>query len=187
MAKSDYGLGDGRGPYTGAWYDERNERRKKRYHNDPDYRSTANKSAREGYRKTAGVREPFDPRQNIGMLEPGEGCAGTMRALSHIPDAGPVLTFTKAELALIFNRPTKQIQQWAADGRIPSPMVRGRSTAERTWTEVYTQAEARAIVDALGEFLSQLIYFRTDHREVIDACRAAVTKVRKATFVGGKK
>lgn len=173
-----------RGPYTGDWYDERNKRRKERYRKDGEYRATANRQARDGYRKAAGVNDPFDPRENAHMLEPGENSAGTMRELMTRPGKPKVLTFTKEELARIFQRPDKQVRQWAADGRIPAAMVKGRNLErERQWVDVYTQIEARAIVMTLGEYLADLHYFRRDHAEAIDATRAAVADARKRSAI----
>lgn len=175
---------ENRGPYTGEWYDKRNERRKERYHKDDDYRATANKQAREGYRKAAGVREPFDPRNNAHMLEPGENSAGTMRELMTRPGKPKVLTFTKEELARIFDRPDKQVRQWAADGRIPAAMVKGRNLDhERQWVDVYTAIEAKAIVMTLGQYLADLHYFRRDHVDAINATREAVADARKRSSI----
>jgi hypothetical protein len=175
---------ENRGPYTGGWYDERNKRRKKRYRTDPEYRAAANQQARNGYRKAAGVNKPFDPRNNAHMLEPGENCAGTMRELMSRPGKPKVLTFTKEELARIFQRPEKQVRQWAADGRIPAAMVKGRNPGhERQWVDVYTALEAKAIVNTLGWFLADLHYFRRDHAEAIDATRAAVADARKRSSI----
>lgn len=176
-----------RGPYTGEWYDKRNERRKERYHKDPKYRAEANKAARDGYRKartSTDAREPFDPRRNLSMLDPASpNCVGKLRTLKDKPEVGAVLTFSKSELAEVFDRPAKQIQTWALDGRIPSPIIRARCEAagERVWLEVYSVAEARALVNALGPHLAELIYFRMDNTAAIDDARNAVTKARKRT------
>lgn len=177
-------MSDTRGPYTGEWYDQRNERRKERYRQDRAYRETANQQARNGYRKAAGVREPFDPRTNAHMLEHGPDCAGTLRELINRQGKPKVLTFTKEQLARIFDRPDKQVRQWAADGRIPAAMVKGRNLDfERTWVDVYTQIEAKAIVMTLGAFLADLHYLRRDHAEAIDATRAAVADARKRSHI----
>lgn len=172
----------GRGPYTGKWYDERNKRRRDRYRKDSKYRRSANKAAREVYRKGVGAGEPFDPRTNGHMLDAGPTCVGRLRTVRGGSYDFPILTFTKAELAEVFQRPVKQIQQWAAsnDRRIPSPVLRGRDEeTERTWIDVYTQEEAKAIVRSLAPYLADLFYFRSDHKEAIEAVRAAVASVRK--------
>lgn len=169
-----------RGPYTGKWYDERNERRKKRYRTDAEYRKTANAAARNGYRNSVGGADPPDPMDNISMLDDGPGCVGSLREVKGYPH--PTLTFSRAELALVFDRPAKQVQQWASgnDKRIPSPILKGRIVGvERLYVDVYTQDEARALVTALAPFLKELHYFRADHKEAILAARAAVTIVRK--------
>lgn len=163
-----------RGPYTGKWYDDRNERRKNRYHSDDNYRTTANKAARDGYRSTRGKSEPLDPRKNLTHLAE----IGKVRLLEN--GEGKALTFSKAEVADVFERPTKQIQQWAADGRIPPTAIKAKvEGVERNWLDVYSEAEVRAIVEALGPFLSELIYFRCDHVDAITAVHDAVVKVRQ--------
>lgn len=161
-------------PYTGPWYDERNERRKEAYHTDPEYRANANKMARDGYRDAKGTKRPFDPRANLPTLT----SFGKVRLLDH--EEAEVLTFTKAELAAIFDRPTKQIQQWVADGRLPAPVSRAKVVGvERNWIDVYYEDEVRAIVNALGPWLADLIYFRCDHVDAIKAVHDAVEGVRK--------
>jgi integrase len=163
-----------RGPYTGAWFDQRNRKRKENYHTDETYRANANKAARDGYRKSKGTATPFDPRKNLDRLE----SFGTIR---HVLDAGtePMLTFSKSELANVFERPAKQLQQWAQSGRIPATKLRGRVVGkERNLIDVYTPDEARAIIETLGPFLSEMIYFRCDHVDAIRAVHEAVEKVR---------
>ena len=163
------------GAYTGKWYDERNEKRREQYHTDADYREAANKSARSGYRQAKGVAEPFDPRKNLHLLP----TAGKLRSYEGKEFEGVKVSYSKAELATIFDRPTKQIQQWAADGRISPTIHRAKDVGrERNWIDVYTLAEAKAIIDALGPFLSDLIYFRCDHVDAITAVHEAVDKVR---------
>jgi len=173
-----------RGPYTGEWFDERNKRRQERYATDEKYREKVNKAARDGYRKAKGKSEPVDPRNNLDMLELGEGFIGKLRSLRGRTEAGKVPTVSKAELAVVFERPAKQITTWVFDGRIPNPIITARDEAsERQWIEVYTVPEAKAMVGALGPFLAELIYFRNDNKEAIDAAREAITKVRKDTIV----
>lgn len=161
------------GAYTGEWYQQRNERRKEKYHTDPEYRETANKLARDGYRENHGKQRPFDPRDNLPAL----ASFGTERTLDH----GEMikLTFSKAEVAAVFNRPVKQIQQWAADGRIPASVQRAKVVGkERNWIDIYHEDEVRAMVEALGPFLADLIYFRCDHVDAIKAVHEAVAGVR---------
>ena len=101
--------------------------------------------------------------------------------MTHAAAAGPVLTFSRAEVAKLFNRPTKQITVWITDGRIPAPVYRAKNRANEMTVEVFTQPEVRAMLTALGPFLSQLHYFRNDHVEAINACRDAVAAVRRGT------
>lgn len=174
-----------KGPYTGKWYADRNERRKQRYHSDPEYRVKANKDARDGYRKARGpenVRDPIDPRPNLHMLQPGPTCAGKLRTLKDHPGAGPVMTFTRKEIGEVFGRPGKQLQVWGLDGRIPLPMLSARcESTERSWSDVYTVPEVRAMVEALGPYLAEVVYFRIDNKEAVEACRKAVAAARKKT------
>lgn len=170
-----------RGPYTGKWFDERNTRRRALYATDPAYRSKANGAARDSYRKQVGMAVPPDPSENMRMLDHGPTCAGRLRVVKG--RGRRQIMFTKKELALIFGRPAKQVQQWAAsnDTRIPSPLLKARVEGEeKVWLDCYTMAEARAIVTSLTPFIKDLFYLRSDHREAIDACRDAVTSVRKA-------
>lgn len=163
------------GAYTGDWYDERNERRREQYHTDPEYREKMNKLARDGYRDNHGQKKPFDPRVNLSKLE----SFGTFRVIDGDTKPGELLTFTKGELAVVFARPAKQVQQWAWDGRIPPPAKQGKVEGkERNWIDVYTLAEARAMVEALGPFLADLIYFRRDNVDAIKAVHDAIEKVR---------
>lgn len=169
-----------RGPYTGEWYDKRNERRKKRYREDAEYRKTANAAARNGYRNSVGGNDPPDPMANIAMLDDGPQCVGSLREVKGRTIQW--LTFSRAELAEVFGRPAKQVQQWASgnDKRIPSPMLKGRIVGvERLYVDVYSQAEAKALVIALAPFLKELHYFRADHKEAIMAARKAIADVRK--------
>jgi hypothetical protein len=171
----------GRGPYTGKWFDERNARRRARYVKDADYREKANVAARHGYRDAAGTAPPPDPTGNMHMLNFGDTCVGKVRNIQG-REGRAVLTFSKAELAQAFERPTKQVQQWAAgsDTRIPSPVHKARVIGEeRVWLDVYTAPEARAILSSLAPFLKDLLYFRQDHKEAIDACRKAVAQARR--------
>lgn len=165
------------GAYTGEWFDKRNEKRREQYHTDGEYREAMNKAARSGYRAAKGTAEPFDPRQNLHKLP----TAGKLRSYEGKEFEGVKVSYSKAELATIFDRPTKQIQQWAADGRIPPTVHRAKDVGrERNWIDVYTLAEAKAIIDALGPFLADLIYFRCDHVDAITAVHEAIDKVRSA-------
>lgn len=162
------------GDYTGGWFAERNVKRKERYHSDATYRERANRDAREGYRRVAKTNMPFDPRTNLGTYV----SMGKLRTVENGGDEVQ-LTYTKRELAAVLGRPLKQIQQWSADGRIPATVTRAKAEGwERNWLDVYTPAEVRAILDALGEFLSYMIYFRKDHVDAIRAVHDAVDAVR---------
>ena len=163
----------GRGPYTGDWFDQRNERRREEYHTNEDYRAKANKDARDGYRNSKGTQRPFDPRQNLDKLE----TFGTMRLLEH--GEAEALTFTKGEVAAVFARPAKQIQQWAQDGRIPATVERAKVPGkERNWIDIYHLDEVKVMVEALGPTLADLIYFRCDHVDAIKAVHDGIDKVR---------
>lgn len=168
----------GRGPYTGEWFDKRNKRRRERYVKDANYRETANVAARHGYRNSSGTLPPTDPMDNIHMLNPqSKSFVGHARTLK---DGRALLTVSKTELALVFDRPAKQVQQWAgSDTRIPTPVIKARRVlVERSWQNVYSLAEAKAIVTSLAPFLKDLLYFRQDHKDAINACREAVSDVR---------
>ena len=169
-----------RGPYTGEWFDERNKRRKARYREDAEYRTKANKAARDGYRNAVGGPQPPDPYANLALLEAGPLCAGKSRQIHG--SNRPRLTFTRAELAVVLNRPVKQVMQWASnnDKRIPSAILKGRvAGVEKFYFDVYTQAEARAIATTLAPYLKELHYFRADHKEAIEAVRYAIALLRK--------
>lgn len=161
-------------PYTGDWYDQRNQRRKETYHTDPEYREKVNSESRDGYRERAGVEMPFDPRDNRAKYV----SMGKLRQIENEGD-NATLCFTKSELADVLGRPTKQVQQWAADGRLPPPVKRGKVVGmERNWIAVYTPEEVGAIIDSIGEHLSQMIYYRKDHVDAIKAVHVAIDGVR---------
>lgn len=164
------------GAYTGDWYDERNKRRKEAYHSNPKLRSDLNASSRDGYRDRAGVKMPFDPRINIGK----EAAFGTVRTVRGGPDDGKdMLTFTKAELGKMLGRPTKQVQQWAADGRIPQNNIKAKKEGvDHVPLDAYYEPEAVAILVSLGSHLANMLYFRTDHVDAIRAVHDAVDKAR---------
>jgi len=164
-----------KGPYTGPWFDDRNERRKERYHSEADYRSKENKAARDGYRKAAGSPEPFDPRTNVWKF----ASFGSLRDVDGSTD-GAVLTFSKSEMADLLGRPVKQVRTWIADGRLPKTAVRARGKNDIVMLDCYTQKEAAAIIESLGPFLADLLYFRKDNAAAITSVYSAVDEVRKS-------
>lgn len=163
-------------PFTGDWYDERNARRRELYRTDPEYRKRTNKQSRDTYREGKCKGVPFDPTTNIDLIR-GEKSVGKLRTL--IDGKENVLTFTKEEVSQIFQRPVKQIQGWAYDGRIPDTRLSGRVPGvERVWLSVYSAAEVYAMVKSLGPFLADLLYLRKDNIEAIRSCREAVHNAR---------
>lgn len=163
-------------PYTGEWFNERNKRRKENYHSDPEYREKVNAASRENYREKADVDLPFDPRDNRDLYT----SYGKLRQIEG-GSSNAELTFTKAELAEVLGRPVKQVQQWAQDGRIPKTVTRAKVVGtERNWLDVYTPAEVVALIDAIGEHLSQFVYYRTDHIDAIRAVHDAFHDLRES-------
>lgn len=168
-------------PYTGPWYDQRNERRRQKYATDPAYREQMKDRARKAYRDRAhgddGSKKSdlYDPRNSLKKLAK----LGTIRDVDGIKGKGLVraLTFTKLELSRVLGRSRKQLYAWVNRDTLPSPIYQAGGL------NVYLECEVVAIIEAIGEHLATVTYFRDDHDEQINAVHTAVITARKEAKV----
>lgn len=163
--------------YGTDWHGQRNARRRDRYDKDPDYRAGVVTRSRRTYRNKSAAGLPDDPRkQDITMM-------GKERV---IEGKGEILCFTKGEMASLFDRTIKLFYMWVSSGRFPDathiatdyPVIRDYSTKKGVpipqKVAVYTLPEAEAAMKVLGWHLSQVHYFRSDHKLVIATLRQEI-------------
>lgn len=140
---------------------KRNERRRLKYSQDPEYRTRLIKSTREGYRKKHGTLEkPSSCLVNLEDL----GAFGTTRKVTVAGVERRRLTFTTGELANALRRRVEILYRWMRNDMLPVP-VHTSSELQNQHGQVYSYQEVRAIVQVLGEHQEQTPYYRQDHVE----------------------
>lgn len=170
------------------WHKKRNARRRDRYHTDPGYRDEVKERSRKHYSEKRQI-EPFDPRSRLGEIEN----FGKMRDVIYPNGVKThVWCMTKAEVSEFLGKTRKMFYTWVSDGRFPDAVITGFDLKTRDWyahaetvevpqkVGVYHAQEVIAAVEALGEHLSRVLYYRRDHEEERERLYDAVWAAREA-------
>lgn len=156
------------------WGEERNKRRRERYHSDPNYREQRRQQARESYRRRNSARVDEDCRENLGRLKE----VGEYRTVQLAPGAEEqvLLTFNTKELAGLLNRNTNILYRWQSSGVLPKPVVPNRDFGG---IPVFTEPEVRALMEVFGNHQQVTQYLRAKDKTTIRAFYDALAKVRQ--------
>ena len=161
-----------------AYKEKLNAKRRDTYAKDEAYRQERQDTCRENYRRANHVGGK-DCRAMLPMLKK----LGNIRYIYVGKKQVKALTFSYRELANALDYSLVAVYRMANDGRIPkavSQVVYGESAAIKPCGEfVYTEAEARAIINVLGQHQEKLLYYGARHTETKAAMLAAVKAVRK--------
>lgn len=157
------------------WGPERNARRRARYQQDCLFRERTIQTVRGSYRRQkeehgVTVRQN-DCRANLARLHE----IGQLRTCSTSSDK--VLTFTIDEIAIALFRNTQVLYRWISSGMVPAPAAEALNGRNR-WQTIYTQAEARALLETFGDHQARSQYYRTFHTETRNRLFAAVEAAR---------
>jgi hypothetical protein len=161
------------------WGDVRNDRRRARYHSDPQYRSAVRQQTRETYRRL---------REAAGSQVRDDDCSVNIAKLDEIGTARlvhnhrgepvyPLTTLTVEEMATALNRNQQVLYRWFSNDMFPRPTVRA-DTHNKRHQMVYTASEAKAAMREFAKHQQISQYYRERHRETRDRIFDAVFAVR---------
>lgn len=161
------------------WGEKRNERRRRRYEEDPQYRTAVRQRAR---------RTQFAKRRDMGLdVREGENCRDNLTQLLGFEKRGVYLgdtevttarALTAEDLAGLLNRDPQVLYRWMGKKMLPRPVFEAINDRNRRQA-VYTEEEARAIINVFGKHQEASLYFRTTHTETIRSIHQAVAAVRQ--------
>ena len=158
---------------------ERNARRRERYHTDDSYRQEVNQRNRQNYREQSGGVELRDCSDNLSILKG----LGTVRLIPATGDE--ILTFSSKEVAEVLDGYTDQfVYRCLKDGRFPpmgieaeEEVANGRGTRKAA-VMVYSEGEMRGIAEVMANHQKEYSYYRKSHTATTDALYAAVAEFR---------
>lgn len=158
-------------PFSGGWWDKRNERRKREYAENPEVRAQIQERERENYRtKRGSVAGKADRLDQTTVV-------GTQRSVE-VPGVGLIqhATLTLKEVAAVLDMTPKQVGKWASDGRLPPPVARPVNPAG---PPVYLKEEVEAMLPPLVEHYRTIAYYRTDHTQTVSLILLRVRQARE--------
>lgn len=169
------------------WGEARNERRRKRYQDDPKYRERQIQQVRESYRrrnseKGEEVRND-DCRLNLDQLPE----IGQLREVKLDTEHSiRMLTFTMDEAAKALTRHPQVVYRWMLAGLLPEPVYRGKNHRNR-WQDVFTVPEMRAMIEVFGKHQETSQYYRAFHEETRTEMYERVAEARDKVAKGLKR
>lgn len=148
--------------YKSSYWQERNARRRHRYHNDPEYREA--QLAREREKR---VTPLFDPRSRKEKL--------FAYCTPYMIEDKKRFTMSVQQLSVFLNRSEKSVRKWIDKGLFPAPphMI----AVEKLRVSVYYANEVSALINVLGDHLSKTPYYGAYHTEVRERLFAAMESV----------
>lgn len=164
------------------WGEERNARRRARYHEDAEYREKTIKAVKTRYRvvrQEQGVEvRDDDASENLAELRMiGQEREVRLREDRIVQE----LTFTVEEIAKAVDRNPQVIYRWLQNGMLPKAVYEGRNMRNR-WHTLYTVHEARAIMMVFSAHQCRSQYYREVHTDTRDRMFEAVRAAR-ANFI----
>ena len=167
------------------WGPERNEARRKRYKDDPEYRNKIREQVRDTYRRQRMEQglpvRTSDCRENIGDLDMiGEERMVVLKSGEEVD----MLTFTVAELAKALERSQQVMYRWFTADQFPRPVVQAMVPTNHQ-QPVYSFEEAKALLNVFGEHQEESQYYRKVHTATRDKLYAAVALIRNRMRVQG--
>lgn len=164
------------------WFGEdRNKRRRERYHADPEYRRKAIQSARKQQRKRLSS-EWTNCEENFALVE-------SMGAMQKVLLPGGrianLLTFSEQTVARLLGKvregknPGKSLSPWIRAGKWPEPVYRlVKTNGEPSSFRVYLEKEVRALMAVFSEHQRDTPYYHESHVETRNRLFAAVAQAR---------
>lgn len=135
--------------------EDRNEQRRHRYRNDPEYRNKLKEQNRRAYwsRKDKVASRP-------------RKLTGTKRRLrKQVTVLGGESYLTIKGMAIVLDRNENALRRWIGDGRFPAPDkdVRG--------VPLYTLQQAEGMLGVLREHFAEFSYYRRNHSQTMRRLR----------------
>jgi hypothetical protein len=151
------------------WGDKHNARRREKYAKDKEFRQGEINRMRVRNRQGA---DYADPREHLADLE---AKASTRPIFDGTMATTTKPCFTTEELAELLGRQTQALYRWRASGKFPHGRFKTKIGAATK--QVYTLAEARAVIEVLGAHFAATPYYHPSHTETRDRLFAAVEGV----------
>lgn len=156
-----------------------NERAKKRYREDAEYRKRAKERGRKFYRnKVKEMSRNFKPLVNIEDIKN----LGKRRDLA-LRDGTCVveLTFTIDEISKVFNSSRGTFKRWIRNKKFPPPHY---YSLEDRRIFFYTLKEVLFAVKVLGKHFEENAFYRIEHTHVTKQLFTEYSKIRMNQFYG---
>lgn len=145
------------------WSKDRNDRRRQRYENDPEYRDAQKAARRDGYQKRN--KEELNCTANLAHV----GQSGAMMAVS-LNNSSFVIgrVFTQADAAKMLNRRPQVFYRWHQRGIFPNPVLH-----DDKGNFYYSDEEVTNFIKIMGEHQAQTPHYRIDHDDTRERLFAA--------------
>jgi hypothetical protein len=150
-----------------------NERRRERYHSDPEYREAVRARNRVTFSKKP--TDEKDMRKNIPLIRQ----FSQKRYVKYPTGEGiqPCLTFE--ELASAMNRNVALLYRWRKEGKFPSGVMTFIEPEGYQLTQAFSPEEAEVILRVIGQHFFESSYYLGSHTKTRDKLFAGIEKVRK--------